>query len=89
VRETVIGTNLFDFIPHVSNAFYLRAFAQGLSSQKTLECSYECSSPDLLRKYRRRIHLLKNRNWFLLTNPLILERPHAKVARSSRRSLFQ
>lgn len=89
VHEAMIGTNLFDCIPNVLKAFYSDAFAQVLKNQGIWEHSYECSSPELFRKYRMRIHLLKGRNWFLLTNPLIFERAHERANKASRRIYFE
>ena len=51
------------------------AFARALTLG-TWEVSYECSSPDLFRKYRMRVHALKSRAWLMVTNPLIYESPH-------------
>ena len=35
-----------------------------------------------------RIHFLKNRRWFLVTNALVVERPHQKVEPSARMVYF-
>ena len=79
--ENVVGLNIFDVIPDVLKSFYLGAFARALE-EGVWEVSYECSSPDLFRKYRMRVHALKNRSWLLVTNPLIYESAHRNVARA-------
>lgn len=77
--ENSIGLNIFEAIPGVLKTFYSDAFARA----RTLgvwEVSYECSSPDRFRMYRMRVHALTDRNWLIVTNPLIYESPHRKVA---------
>ena len=44
------------------------------------EKCYECSSPDLYRLFRMRIHLLRPENWYLVTNSLVIEEPHDRAA---------
>jgi hypothetical protein len=75
--ENVVGSNIFEVIPDVLKDFYSEAFAQALKLG-VWEVSYECSGPDLFRKYRMRVHALKNRAWLMVTNPLIYESPHRK-----------
>ena len=77
--ENVIGLNIFEVVPDVLKKFYCDAFAQALK-QGVWEISYQCSSPDLFRKYRMRVHALTNRAWLMVTNPLVYESPHHKVA---------
>lgn len=79
--EVVIGSDLFDVIPTALSKFYAETFQKVRTRQQVWEHSYECSSPDLFRKYRMRIHFLTRRNWFLVTNPLIFQRKHRNPAR--------
>ncbi len=79
-RHAVIGSDLFDAIPDVLKTVYSDAFRHVLSTGRVWEELYECSSPDLLRKFRMRIHLLKPRNWFVITNTLFVERSHTRTA---------
>ncbi len=79
-RESVLGFDLFDAIPDVLKPAYSDAFQHVLSSGLVWERSYECSSPTVFRIYRMRIHLLKPRDGFVVTNTLVVERPHAGTA---------
>ena len=78
--ELVLGSDLFDAIPDALKPAYSDAFRQVLSTGLVWEQSYECSSPTLFRVYRMRIHPLKPRAWFVVTNTLVVERPHARTA---------
>ncbi len=78
--EAVVGSDLFDAIPNVLTPAYSDAFQQVLSTGRVWEQPYECSSPTVFRMYRMRIHLLKPRDWLVVTNPLVVERPHARTA---------
>lgn len=78
--EQVIGLDIFKVIPDVLKNFYCDALARALR-QGVWEVSYECSSPDLFRKYRMRVHDLKERSWLLVTNSLISEGPHRRMAK--------
>jgi len=80
--DAVIGFDLFDAIPEGLRALYSEAFQQVLRTGRVWEQSYECSSPTVFRIFRMRIHLLKSQNWFIITNPLLVERPHTKAAPS-------
>jgi hypothetical protein len=78
--EAVVGSDLFDAIRDVLRAVYYDAFQHVLSTGGVWEQAYECSSPALFRMFRMRIHLLKPQDWFVVTNPLIFERCHARMA---------
>jgi hypothetical protein len=76
----VLGSDLFDAIPDPLKPAYSDAFRHVRSTGLVWEQSYECSSPTLLRVYRMRIHLLKPQDWFVVTNTLVVEQPHATTA---------
>ena len=86
--EAVIGFDLFDAIPEVLCAVYSEAFQQVLAGKIVWEKSYECSTPTLFRKYRMRIHFWKSRSWFLITNPLVIERPHTNSVEATPNTYF-
>lgn len=79
-RESVLGFDLFDAIPNVLKPAYSDAFRGVLGTGRVWEQSYECSSPTVFRIYRMRIHLLKPQDWFVVTNTLVVERPHTGTA---------
>jgi hypothetical protein len=74
--EPIIGSNLFDSIPNVLRAVYSNAFREVVKSGRVWEKSYICASPDQFRKYRMMIYFLERRNWFLVTNSLVVEQSH-------------
>lgn len=78
VGGAVVGSDLFDVIPEVLRAVYSDAFRHVLSTGRVWEHAYECSSPALFRMYWMRIHLLKPQDWFVITNPLVVERAHTR-----------
>jgi hypothetical protein len=78
--DSVVGTDLFDVIPDSLRPLYSAAFANVLSTSRVWEQPYECSSPAQFRVFCMRIHLLRPRNWFLVTNALVFERDHPRVA---------
>ncbi len=78
--DLVLGSDLFDAIPDVLKPAYSDAFSQVQSTGLVWEQSYECSSPAVFRTYRMRIHLLRPRDWFVVTNTLVIERPHTETA---------
>src|SRR3974390_1057109 len=73
--EAIIGADTFTFIPDVLQHYYRDAFRRA-RSEAVWEGSYECSNPKFFRKYRMRIHWLRSRDLFVVTNPLIFQRPH-------------
>lgn len=77
--EAVVGFDLFDSIPDVLRVVYSVAFQHVFNTGTVWEKLYECSSPTLFRSFRMRIHLLKPQNWFVVTNALVVERPHART----------
>ena len=80
--ESVIGSDLFDAIPEVLRGVFSNAFRSVLSTGEVWEQSYECSSPELFRMFRLRIHLLTPQNWFLVTNTLLFEKSHSNLGKA-------
>lgn len=78
--DSVMGSDLFRAIPDVLRLAYSDAFRYVMSTGLVWEQSYECSSPTLFRVYRMRIHLLQDQSWFVVTNTLVVERPHEETA---------
>jgi PAS fold len=77
--DAVIGFDLFDAIPDNLRGLYCDTFRKVLSTGRVWEETYQCSSPTVFRIFRMRIHLLKPQNWLIVTNPLLVERPHTKT----------
>ena len=76
-REKMIGADLFASIPGVLEDAYRKAFQSLDATRPVWVKAYECSSPELFRTFQMRIHLLEGlSSRFLVTNPLLVERPH-------------
>jgi hypothetical protein len=78
--ESVVGTNVFDAIPKVLTGVYTHAFTSASTGSRVWSKVYQCSSPEVLRKFRMRIHPIKRVGWFLVSNSLVVERQHRKPA---------
>jgi len=76
-RDGAIGSDLRQVIGKELRPFYLSAFEKVAREKTVWECLYECSSPQLFRKFLMRIHLLSPSGWYLVTNSRVIERPHA------------
>jgi hypothetical protein len=75
--DRVIGSDVFDATPDVLKKFYDDGFQTAID-RGIWEVSYECSSPDLFRKYRMRVHCLGRTVGFIVTNSLIYESHHRR-----------
>jgi hypothetical protein len=74
-----IGTDLHCVIADDLKPFYMQGFHLAVQSGRVWECFYECSSPQLFRKFQMRIHPLRPPGWSLVTNTLVIEHPHTEV----------
>jgi PAS domain-containing protein len=74
--ESVIGTDLFAVVPAVLAGVYTRAFETVSATGRVWSQVYHCSSPEVFRRFRMRIHPVRRLNWFLVSNALVVERPH-------------
>ena len=82
--DRMIGAELFASIPGVLVDAYRQAFRSVEETGRVWVKAYECSSPDVFRTFQMRIHLLdRPPRWFLVTNPLVTERPHEQGAHPS------
>jgi hypothetical protein len=55
----------------------MSAFEKVAHEGAVWECLYECSSAELFRKFQMRIHRLASSAHYLVTNSLVIARPHA------------
>jgi len=76
--ETMVGCNIFDAIANVLRPVYSDAFRQVTETAEVWGKTYNCSSPEHERQFRMKIYFMERRNWFLVTNSLLAERPHRK-----------
>ncbi|MBZ5722877.1 MAG: hypothetical protein LAO03_21260 [Acidobacteriia bacterium] len=77
--DAVIGSQLLPVIPDVLRPFYTRMFDEVQRHGLVWQHVYQCSSPQLFRKFRMRVHLL-NSNWLMLSNALLVEEEHPRAA---------
>jgi hypothetical protein len=75
----VVGSKLFPVIPSVLQSFYREVFQTVQRSGLVWQHVYECSSAEVFRKFRMRIHPMKE-DGFFISNALYVEQP--QVARS-------
>ena len=73
----VIGTDLRSVIGNDLRPFYLHAFETVAREKTVWQCFYECSSPDVFRKFQMRVHPLARSGWYLVINNLVNEHPHS------------
>ena len=76
--QSVLGSELFAAIPAVLRPFYVRVIEDIHHSGLVWQHVYECSSPEQFRNFRMRIHPLSS-GWLLVTNALVVERPHTNA----------
>src|SRR5512133_468121 len=62
----IIGANLLDVIDETLKPFYGDAFKRVAQEKKVWEWVYECSSPELFRKFLMRVHPIEPDGWFLV-----------------------
>ena len=72
----MIGFNIFGAIAEVLKPVYADAFRRIAQTGDVWGKTYSCSSPEQARRYRMKIYFMEHRNWFLVTNSLLSERPH-------------
>lgn len=72
-----IGQNLLSVTDESLKPFYSNVFQSVTRENKVWESKYECSSPELFRKFLMRVHPITPSGWFLITNSILVEREHA------------
>lgn len=78
-NNAVIGTDLFQVIGEDLLGFYIAAFERVGREGTIWECLYECSSPQVLRKFRMQIQPLAP-SGYLVRNNLVSEQPQPSSA---------
>jgi len=70
------GTNLLEVIDESLRPFYKDAFNRVTREKTVWEWIYECSSPELFRKFLMRVYPIEPEGWFLVTNHILVEVDH-------------
>jgi hypothetical protein len=86
--EAIIGSDIFNSVPKVLKPLYRSAFTEVAETGHIWERTYKCSSSDQARRFRMKIYFLERRNWFLVTNSLLVQRPHRKTCGSDSDTYF-
>lgn len=68
------GSSLLDVIPDELKPFYRQSFARATEADERWDHDYECSSPELFRKYRMIVYPFGGS--FVVTHALLVEGPH-------------
>lgn len=69
-----VGASLLDVIPPALLPFYQSGFARAAASGQRWEHDYECSSPQLFRRFRMLAYPFDDS--FVVTHALLIETPH-------------
>ncbi len=77
--KATVGLDLRRVVADDLLPFYVRGFEHAEQQGTVWECAYECSSPELFRKFQMRIHPLRPAGWSLVTNTLVIERHRTEV----------
>lgn len=77
--EWGVGARVMDAVPAVLRRFYASLFAKAQSSPLPVEHDYECSSPDLIRRFRMRV-MRAGPSGLLVVNSLMRESAAPRAA---------
>lgn len=85
---SVLGSDVLTAIPGVLSDAYTRAFKHVEATGRVWSKVYHCSSAEALRRFRMRIHPVKPLGWFLVSNALVVERPHQHAVDAADETYF-
>jgi hypothetical protein len=77
LRRWPLGSYIDDAIPTCLRPFYVQAFGRCLASGERWEHEYECSSPQLFRKFRMLTYPMHGQ-FLVVVNSRIVETPHTR-----------
>ncbi len=82
IDEWSLGRNIFDCIPDVFESFYRDLYNSALNEEKPTvspkQREYECSSPELYRRFSMHLYHLK-RDGLVIVNSLVVEEKHTSL----------
>ncbi len=73
---SVLGTPVLEAMSEPLKSFYKSAFGEVRQTGQPWEKCYECSSPELFRRFRMRVRFLPEWDILLVSSSLELEYPH-------------
>lgn len=83
-----VGANVLHAAPPVLRAYYERMFSRALGARLPAEHDYECSSPQVLRVFRMRVHPLES-GLLVITHSLQREVPHDRPVAAALDELYR
>ena len=82
-NEWLLGRNVFDSIPETLGAFYRNLFESSLKEEISpiisRQSEYECSSPELYRRFSMHLYPI-NKNGIVVVHSLLIEEPYVSPA---------
>ncbi len=70
------GNRLFDAVAEPLRSFYEQAFRSVAETRQPWEHDFECSGPDLYRRYHMQVKRIDDPSGFLVVNSLRVEQSH-------------
>ncbi len=84
IRTSVLGLDLRSVLGKDLRSFYTQALEGVEKSGRVWDWLYECSTPEVFRKFHMRVHSISSpKKWFLFTNALVIEHRHTASATGS------
>ena len=88
-RTWGLGRSVLDACPPILRPFYIDHFKKCLGEHRPWQHFYECSSPDMYRKFEMQCYPLGNEQGLLVVNSLVKEVPHPEVAHEPLDDLYR
>lgn len=75
-----LGSSVHAAVPEPLRSFYVGLFDRALATLEPITHEYECPSPTLARTYALRLHPLAGGRGILMSQRLVVARPHAETS---------
>ena len=83
-----LGCRLTQVLPHAVCDIYLPIYLKALESGARVDHDYECSSPQVFRRYHQTVYPLRERRGLIVSNHLVYEVPHSWKASAKKPGHF-
>ncbi len=84
-----VGSRFMDAIPSFLRPFYREHFAKVFAENRPWEHQFECSSPDLFRRFHMLSYPLGEAERILVVNSLVQEDPHTEILCEPNEGLYR
>lgn len=71
IASRICGTPLFRYVPRVLEYHYSKLFERAREKNELVTADYECSSPDVFRKFRMQISPIPDTSLLAVVHPLL------------------